>query len=172
MAWKREKGTARGYINTDTGARISYRQYRALYVASENYRPLDLPRLAKQRSKQAAFNDLVTARQKLEISRNLASIREANLTAAEIQAAEQRALKVSREKIRQSEQFKKDVRALKRLSKIKTAKRTPEQTRELNAVLKRLDEDRANKFEDSYLKRAPRVSRPTGGRAQQFRRAA
>jgi hypothetical protein len=170
MAWKREAGSARGYVNTDTGARISYRQYRALYVASENYRPLDLPRLAKLRSKQAQYQDLVAARLKLEQSRRLASIRDANLSPAQIDALEREATRVSKSAIMKSPEFKADIKRLKQLSKIKTGDRTKAQTRELVEVLKRLDENRGASAEDKYLRRA-RIRKPPS-RSQQFRRAA
>jgi hypothetical protein len=170
MAWKREKGSARGYVNTETGARISYRQYRALYVASANYRPLDVPRLAKARSKQAQYRDLVAARLKLEQSRRLSAIREANLSPAQIDAVERGAARVSKSGIMKSSQFKADIARLKQLSKIKTDDRTKAQTRELVDVLKRLDENRGTAAEDKYLRRA-RIRKPPS-RPQQFRRAA
>ncbi len=158
MAWRRERGTARGYVNDDTGQRISYRAYRVLYEASEGYTPLDLPRLAKVRAKQAAYRDLVDSRHKLEQSIRVAAINDRGLTLEQSYAAEREALKVSKAAIMKSQEFKKDVSELKRLSKIKTKDRTRKQTRDLVAVLKRLDEDRASKAEASYLRRKPRVA--------------
>lgn len=57
--WVREPGTARTYIDLDTGTRLSRRAYdkmRELEGARTRY---DLPRLARQQRAQQKYNDLV-----------------------------------------------------------------------------------------------------------------
>jgi hypothetical protein len=69
VAWKRERGSARGYINTETGERLSRRQYDTLRELEGERKHLDSVRLASQRRAQKRYNDLIYSASKKEIER-------------------------------------------------------------------------------------------------------
>ena len=69
MAWRRERGSARGYINTETGERLSRRQYDTLRELEGERKHLDTVRLAAQRRAQRRYNDLVYSASKKEMER-------------------------------------------------------------------------------------------------------
>ena len=148
MAFRRLSSSelvASGYAPTsrrygdENGRSISYRQYRGLYELSDAYKPLDLPSLAKQRHKQAAFNDLVKAKADQIRAERLAQIDTRNMGLIEAARAERDALaSVKKSEILKSPEFKADRARLVELGKKPVKRMTRSEKTELKDVLTRL----------------------------------
>lgn len=113
QGFRREQGTARGYINAQ-GQRLSYRQYRNLLKTANAVQPLDLAGLANRRVKQGEYNDVVKRaadRRRKELEASLKAVRKAGDTNAA--AALETDLRRVKSGIMKSEQFKADLALVK-----------------------------------------------------------
>jgi hypothetical protein len=139
MAFRRLSGSARNYLNTETGEAISYRQYRRIYERGDEYRPLSLPDLARRRAKQAQYNRLVGARHKGLQAQALARLDTSQVGLVEAAKRERDTLRgVSKAEIMRDPGFKSDIQELKRLNKKSIKRLTRAELAEYKDILERL----------------------------------
>lgn len=138
-AWRRERGSARGYINDETGQRLSRRAYDAMQEQANKRTHLDLVELANYRLKSKKYNDLVNARYKEVLNEGLSALDTTNLTLVEeSKRISEYQKSVSKQAIRTDKEFKQLFKDLKKLGKKKPENRTPQETRRLTDILETL----------------------------------
>ena len=142
--------TSRRYLNTETGADISYRQNRIIFEQSEKYAPLPLPKLARVRAKRQKYLDLIHGKQTELQSRRVAAVRTAGLTPEEEAKAIREAMKVSRAEIIKSPETKAQIKRLVELTaKSHKQRLTKAEVKEMHRVL--IDLGRGDHDLDHYL---------------------
>lgn len=132
--------TARRYVDTQTGGTISYRSFRRIYEASEQYQPLDIATLAKRRRQQANYNRLVSQKHARLQAQALAKLDTSKMGLVEASKAERETLRgVGKAQLERDPQFRSDVQKIKRFSHLqKKGELTKEQMDEFKDVLERL----------------------------------
>ena len=124
MTWKREAGSSRGYVDAETGQRLSYRKYRELLERENKVKHLDPDSLAIQRRKQHRYNNLVKkATQKTILQSEIKMQEIAKFLAEGIITQSQFDIKIknlkkrsSKSHIMQSKSFKRSIKRLKEIA--------------------------------------------------------
>jgi hypothetical protein len=139
VAFVRERGTARGYIDEDTGIRISRRQYDRLRELAGKRTHLDLETLASRRRKSRAYYDVLNARHREITNEALSKLDTTKLNLIEEQKAlNDLAKSIKKSELARSQEFKQLHRDLKKLSKKRPDQRTKEDTTRLVDILEQL----------------------------------